>query len=64
MQYGCSRYVTSTPSYLVNGVGPEADETWTVGKWRSILEPLIGRTSAPIIATTEDEGKLKYYSQQ
>ncbi|CAM6115705.1 unnamed protein product [Calypogeia fissa] len=57
-KYGCSRYVTATPTYLVNGVGTEADETWSVGRWRAILEPLVGRASAFKIATVVDDGEM------
>ncbi|KAL3702319.1 hypothetical protein R1sor_020341 [Riccia sorocarpa] len=39
-KYGCARYVTSTPSFLVNGVPVTADETWTFEEWEELLDPL------------------------
>jgi hypothetical protein len=64
VQFGCSRYVTSTPSYLVNGVVSEADETWSVGKWKSILEPLVRGQGTRTVASFEDDGSVKSHLQQ
>ncbi|KAL2651865.1 hypothetical protein R1flu_019993 [Riccia fluitans] len=45
-KYGCARYVTSTPTFLVNGIQVAADETWTFEEWTELLDPLISSASA------------------
>lgn len=42
MQYGCSRGVVGTPTYLVNGVTVGgADESWSVNEWAKVFDPLV-----------------------
>ena len=40
-KYGCSRGNFGTPGFLVNGVAVEADPSWTLGNWTSLLDPLL-----------------------
>ena len=41
-KYGCSRAVTGTPTFFINGVMvPEAQPTWTVGDWQKVIDPLL-----------------------
>jgi len=40
-KYGCSRSVSGTPSFLVNGVAVQADPSWSLSQWQSVLDPLI-----------------------
>ena len=37
---GCSRSVTGTPSFFVNGVPVQADASWTLDQWTALLDPL------------------------
>jgi hypothetical protein len=42
MQYGCSRGVVGTPTFLVNGVAVAgADESWSVDEWAKVLDPIM-----------------------
>jgi protein-disulfide isomerase len=38
---GCSRGVSGTPTFFVNGVRSAADETWTVAQWQALINPLL-----------------------
>lgn len=40
-KYSCSRGVTGTPSYVLNGVPFEADSDWTYEQWKEVIDPLI-----------------------
>jgi len=40
-KYGCSRGVTGTPSFLINGVAVAASLTWSVADWKTVLDPLV-----------------------
>jgi hypothetical protein len=40
-KYGCSRAVTGTPSFLLNGVFVNADASWQLSDWQSIIDPII-----------------------
>jgi len=40
-KYACSRAITGTPSFLINGVFINADLTWSVADWQSIINPLL-----------------------
>ncbi len=48
-KYGCSRGVTGTPVWLVNGVQVGADPLWTLKQWIALLDPVI----SPAAATAE-----------
>ena len=37
---GCSRSVTGTPSFFVNGIPVQADSSWTLAQWQQLLDPL------------------------
>ncbi len=39
-KFACSRSVTGTPSFFVNGLPVQADETWTLAEWQQLLDPL------------------------
>lgn len=40
-KYACSRAATGTPTFHLNGVFINADTTWTVADWQSIIDPLL-----------------------
>jgi len=40
-KYGCSRGVSGTPFFYVNGINVQADPTWTLADWRFVLDPLL-----------------------
>lgn len=40
-KYGCSRGVSGTPFFFVNGVLAPADATWNLQQWQALLDPLI-----------------------
>jgi len=44
-KYIVSRAVTDTPTFFVNNIRVEADFTWTVEDWKSVLDPLFGSNS-------------------
>jgi hypothetical protein len=45
VQYGCSRGVVGTPTYLVNGVNVAgADDSWSVDDWAKIFDPIVKAT--------------------
>lgn len=40
-KYGCSRTVSGTPTFLVNGVSVQADPSWSLSQWQQLLNPLL-----------------------
>jgi len=40
-KYGCSRGVSGTPTFFINGILVGADSSWTFADWRSVLDPLL-----------------------
>ena len=44
-KYGCSRAITGTPQFLLNGVSIMADASWTVSDWQSVIDPIINATT-------------------
>jgi len=40
-KYGCSRGVSGTPFFYVNGILVQADPEWTLADWRSVIDPLL-----------------------
>ncbi|XP_072014197.1 uncharacterized protein [Amphiura filiformis] len=42
-KYSCSRTVSGTPQFLVNGVSVAASSSWTFDDWKSIIDPLLGK---------------------
>mgnify|MGYP005991106157 CR=1 FL=1 len=40
-KYGCSRGVSGTPFFFVNGVLAPADASWSLQQWQALLDPLI-----------------------
>eukprot|EP00455_Lapot_gusevi_P048458 TRINITY_DN669_c0_g1_i1.p1 TRINITY_DN669_c0_g1~~TRINITY_DN669_c0_g1_i1.p1 ORF type:complete len:279 (+),score=107.33 TRINITY_DN669_c0_g1_i1:59-838(+) len=43
-KYGCSRGVSGTPTFLVNGVQVQADPSWGLTEWRQVIDPLLSQT--------------------
>jgi hypothetical protein len=46
-KYGCSRGVSGTPFFFVNGVLAPADGDWNLQQWQALLDPLIGDAQFP-----------------
>lgn len=40
-KYACSKGVTGTPIFFVNGVAVDADASWTVAQWLKLLDAII-----------------------
>lgn len=40
-KYTCSRTVSGTPMYTLNGVPLDADSAWSVEDWRKVIDPLL-----------------------
>jgi len=40
-KYSCSRAVTGTPTFLINGVYTSADDTYTEQDWYNLIDPLL-----------------------
>jgi len=53
-KYGCSRTVSGTPTFFVNGVFLNADPTWTLADWRSVLDPLLQAQPTTAVAAVEE----------
>ncbi|KAE8899689.1 hypothetical protein PF005_g6205 [Phytophthora fragariae] len=46
-KYACTRTVTGTPQYTLNGVPFEdADSSWKLEDWRKVIDPLVKSTKA------------------
>lgn len=52
-KYACSRGVTGTPIFFINGVPVSAQSDWSVQQWIELLDPLIQENRKP--QTTERE---------
>jgi hypothetical protein len=50
-KYGCSRAVSGTPTFMVNGVLVAAEPSWTLGDWTKLIDPLL--RSATTLASHE-----------
>lgn len=53
-KYGCSRYVSGTPTFVINGVQVSADPSWTLQQWMQLLDPFFATT---MLATTCPAGQ-------
>lgn len=40
-KYGCSRTVSGTPMFFVNGVQVMAEPSWTLAQWTALIDPLL-----------------------
>ncbi|CEG45108.1 Uncharacterized conserved protein [Plasmopara halstedii] len=40
-KYACSRGISGTPLYTLNGVPFKADADWTFEQWREVIDPLV-----------------------
>jgi len=40
-KYGCSRGMTATASFLLNGVWLPADGSWALADWKAVIDPLV-----------------------
>lgn len=47
-KFGCSRGVSGTPTFFVNGILVPADSTWTLAQWQQLLDPLFNSTSGQL----------------
>jgi hypothetical protein len=45
-KYGCSRTVSGTPTFFVNGVNVAGDPSWSLSDWRQVLDPLLAPSDA------------------
>lgn len=45
-KYTCSRTVSGTPMYTLNGVSLGADSDWSVDDWRKVIDPLVKANAA------------------
>ena len=45
-KYGCSRAITGTPTFLLNGVYIDADASWALSDWQSVIDPLLKHAAA------------------
>ena len=41
-KYGCSRSVSGTPTFLLNGVLAAGQPTWKLSDWTALIDPLMG----------------------
>ena len=40
-KYGCSRAVTGTPTFMLNGVLVAGQPSWKLAEWQSVIDPLL-----------------------
>eukprot|EP00475_Leptophrys_vorax_P001874 TRINITY_DN1105_c0_g1_i1.p2 TRINITY_DN1105_c0_g1~~TRINITY_DN1105_c0_g1_i1.p2 ORF type:complete len:253 (-),score=71.97 TRINITY_DN1105_c0_g1_i1:85-843(-) len=40
-KYGCSRGVSGTPTFFINGVSVSGDSTWGLADWEFVIDPLL-----------------------
>ena len=40
-KYGCSRGVSGTPFFFINGVLAPAGADWTLSQWQALIDPLL-----------------------
>jgi uncharacterized membrane protein YjgN (DUF898 family) len=40
-KYGCSRGITGTPSFLLNGVAVQGQPDWTLKDWQAVIDPVL-----------------------
>jgi len=52
-KYGCSRGVSGTPTFLINGVGTSADASWSLDDWKSVIDPILAM-SEPVSSQIKD----------
>ena len=46
-RYGASRGLSSTPSFLLNGVAISADPSWSVDQWKQVIDPVLKPLELP-----------------
>lgn len=46
-KYGCSRGVSGTPFFFVNGVLTDASADWSLSQWQALIDPLLADPSLP-----------------
>ena len=54
-KYACSRGVTGTPVFFVNGVPVAADAEWTVEQWVNVIDPLVKANEPNSVVSTAVE---------
>jgi len=59
-KYGCSRGVSGTPFFFLNGILIQADPTWSLADWRSVIDPLL---SADVRRSLCVSTRKTFYSQ-
>lgn len=47
-KYSCSRGISGTPMYMLNGVPFEAGANWTVEQWFEVIDPLVKANNVAI----------------
>uniref|UniRef100_K1PH68 Uncharacterized protein n=1 Tax=Magallana gigas TaxID=29159 RepID=K1PH68_MAGGI len=45
-KYGCTRGVSGTPLYAINGVVKVIDKAWSLTDWIGVLDPLVRKSSS------------------
>jgi hypothetical protein len=72
-KYGCSRGVAGTPTFFINGVTLDADPSWSLADWRSVLDPLLQPQPkfieeptdvAPVVAPVKPSRRHHHRSQE
>jgi len=44
-KYACSRTLSGTPTFLINGVAVEGSPSWSLSDWQSVIDPLLAPTN-------------------
>jgi protein-disulfide isomerase len=50
-KYACSRGVTGTPTFFINGVATSASSAWSLDDWKSVIDPILasnGQSTATV----------------
>ena len=57
-KYACTRTVTGTPQYILNGVPfAETDSSWKLNDWLNVIDPLVQANRAWTVSTSAWSGR-------
>jgi len=54
-KYACSRGITGTPSFMINGVAVSADASWSLDDWKSVIDPLLASKRPSFTPSANDD---------
>lgn len=58
-KYTCTRTVSGTPMYTLNGVPLDADSEWTFDDWFKVIDPLVQAHKAKTNKRSDDDAAVE-----